>query len=286
VSSILITGGSGFLGHGLAKRCLKKLEWGSPSIWDRICIYSRGEYAQSKMRSEFDDSRLRWFIGDVRDERRLEQAFQGVDKVIHAAALKRIETGHYNPMEMVLTNVMGSANVIAAARRAGVKKVVLISSDKAFHPVSTYGYTKALAERMFIQANDMGTTQFSLCRYGNVAKSTGSVIPAWETMLDLYSDFHVPISDPEATRFWMTLDDAVDVVMKTLSSPKGGETFIPQELAGFTLLDLGKAMGVTQWTVTGLGLYEKKHESLSEGQSSDKARRMSVEELREEIAKL
>src|SRR5262245_28460613 len=174
--SVLITGGSGFLAHGLVHQLLA-------DGCERICLYSRGEYAQAQMRYAFDDDkRLRWFIGDVRDEDRLEVAMDGVDSVIHAAALKRIEVGAYNPEEMYKTNVVGSRNVIHAARRAGVKKAVLVSSDKAFEPVSPYGQTKALAESLFLGANAVmpNGPRFAVCRYGNVAGSTGSVIPTWK----------------------------------------------------------------------------------------------------------
>lgn len=201
--SILITGGSGFLGHGLVRRLLKE------ENCNRICIYSRGEWAQAQMRAEFPSDKMRWFIGDVRDLDRLERACRHAQTVIHAAALKRIEVGAYNPDEMVKTNILGTMNVIEACRRTNVYKAVLVSSDKAFEPVSPYGFSKAMAESLFLAGNDMGLgPKFSICRYGNVANSTGSVIPLWRTLFAV-NDGIVPVSDPEVTRFWMTLDGAV-----------------------------------------------------------------------------
>lgn len=277
-SGVLITGGTGFLGRGLVRRLLD-------DGCERICIYSRGEFAQAKMRADFgDDERLRWFIGDVRDQARLERAMESVESVIHAAALKRIEVGHYNPEEMVKTNVDGANNVIAAARRADVAKVVFVSSDKAFEPVSPYGQTKALAESLFLSANDpQYGPRFAVCRYGNVAGSTGSVIPTWRAALEC--DGRIRVTDPTCTRFWMTRDEAVTLVLNTLETMKGGELAIP-ELPAFQLGDLLLAMGIGLWSVevTGLGAWEKPHESMGRGVSSETARRMSVQELREALA--
>jgi UDP-N-acetylglucosamine 4,6-dehydratase len=277
-NGILITGGSGYLARGLVERLLEQGE-------DRICLYSRGEYAQSLMRAEFeDDPRLRWFIGDVRDQQRLEWAMDSVEAVIHAAALKRIEVGQYNPDEMVKTNVIGSSNVIEAARHAGVQKVLLVSSDKAFEPVSPYGLSKALAENLFLAANELSPygPRFSVVRYGNVAGSTGSVIPTWQRILG--KGAVVPVTDPECTRFYMTREEAVDLVLRTLKEMRGGELEIP-ELPAFRLGDLAQAMGA-QMEVKGIGPWEKRHESMAAGNSSDKARRMSVPEIREALGVL
>ena len=275
-SGVLITGGTGFLGCGLVRRLLN-------DGCERICIYSRGEFAQAKMRADFgDDERLRWFIGDVRDQARLERAMESVESVIHAAALKRIEVGHYNPEEMVKTNVDGANNVIAAARRADVSKVVLVSSDKAFEPVSPYGQTKALAESLFLSANDpQYGPRFAVCRYGNVSGSTGSVIPIWREAIE--KQLPVMVTDPECTRFWMTRDEAVDLVLRTLREMRGGETNIPT-LPAYQLGCLAAALGAKEIAVMGLAAWEKKHESMGPGNSSDKARRMSVQELREALA--
>ena len=206
MNSILITGGTGFFGRNFTRFLLDN------SLADRICIYSRDEYKQSVMQREFVDDRMRFFIGDVRDLRRLERAMQGVDTVVHAAALKRIEVGHYAPEEMVATNVTGAMNVIDAAYRAGVDKVVALSSDKAYQPVSPYGQTKALAESLFLAANaSHHGPKYAVVRYGNVWKSTGSVVPVW---LELMAKGvpRVPVTDPDATRFFMTALEACQLV--------------------------------------------------------------------------
>lgn len=280
MNSILITGGTGYLARGLVRQLL------ADGI-QRVCLYSRGEFAQATMRQEFDnDRRLRFFIGDVRDRDRLERAMEGVDAVIHAAALKRIEVGAYDPDEMVATNVTGSQNVIWAARRTGVVRALLVSSDKAFEPVSPYGQTKALAESLFIRANEVTPRgpRFAVVRYGNVAGSTGSVIPTWRNLLANGGDRKVPVTDPECTRFYMKLEEAVALVLKTLREMRGGELSVPT-LPAFRLGDLAEAMHAIP-KVIGLGQFEKKHEGMSPGNSSDLARRMSVEELREAVAQI
>lgn len=274
--SILITGGTGYLAHGIVRRLL------SQGGYERICLYSRGEYAQARMREEFSDSRLRWFIGDVRDRERLTVALDGVQCVIHAAALKRIEVGAYNPDEMLKTNVMGSRNVIAAARSCGVAKVLLVSSDKAFEPVSPYGQTKALAESLFLASNQMPGPRFAVCRYGNVAGSTGSVIPTWRALLERGAD-RLPVTDPDCTRFYMTLDEAVALVLDTLATMEGGEFAYPQTMPAYRVGDMARAFGV-EALVTGLRAFEKLHEGIAPGITSDLARRMDVEELRECLA--
>lgn len=274
-NGILITGGSGYLARGLVERLLEQGE-------DRICLYSRGEYAQSLMRAEFeDDPRLRWFIGDVRDQQRLEWAMDSVEAVIHAAALKRIETGAYNPEECVKTNVIGTMNVIEAARRAGVQKVLLVSSDKAFEPVSPYGHTKALAECLFLTANELSPygPRYAVVRYGNVWNSTGSVLPTWRTALRTSST--VKVSDPDVTRFFMWRDEAVDLVLGTLKTMVGGELAIP-DLPAYRLGDLVTALGAKA-EITGLAGHEKLHEKMGPDHSSERARRMTVTELREAV---
>lgn len=252
--NVLITGGTGFLGRGLVRALLAR------SHARRICVYSRGEFAQAMMRRDTPDQeqRVRWFIGDVRDERRLRRAMQGVELVIHAAALKRVEVGEYNPTEMALTNVMGAVNVIDAAQAAGVKKVVAISSDKACAPLNAYGATKLVAEKLFLAANATsgeGGTRFAVCRYGNVAGSTGSVIPTWRSATG-----PVTLTDPTCTRFWMTLEQACELVLWTARNMKGGELVVPI-LPAYRLGDLAAAMGVTA-VPTGLGAGEKKDEMM------------------------
>ena len=280
MSGILITGGTGFLGHGLVPQLLE-------DGCERICIYSRGEHTQARMRAVFnDDTRLRWFIGDVRDRERLTMAMEGIDTVIHAAALKRIEVGAYNPEEMAKTNVDGAINVIAAARTCRVGKVVLISSDKAFEPVSPYGYTKALAESLFLTANTVTPTgpRFAVCRYGNVAGSTGSVIEIWREQMARGDA--LTITDPEATRFWMSRREAVEFVLEAVEHMHGGEIFIPS-LPAFRVGDLAKVLGNgSRIERIGLGKYEKRHEGMDHDHRSDQARRMSMAELKVELATL
>lgn len=274
MKSVLITGGSGFLGHALVERLLAD---GCP----RVCIFSRSESRQFQMRMHFrDDSRLRWFIGDVRDRDRLERAMQSVESVIHAAALKRIEVGAYCPDEMVKTNVLGTMNVVDAARSAGVKKVLLVSSDKAFEPVSPYGQSKAIAESIVLRANDpQYGPRFAVVRYGNVWNSTGSLVPKWRGILAT-GDI-VPVTDPDATRFFMWREEAAELVLNTLRDMRGGECAIP-DLPAYRVGDLAEALGA-RMDIRGMPLFEKLHEAMSAGKSSDKARRMSVDELRDAL---
>jgi FlaA1/EpsC-like NDP-sugar epimerase len=208
---MLITGGTGAFGKAFVKACLDS------NMSDRICVYSRDEYKQFQMAEAFNDDRLRFFVGDVRDEKRLRRAMEGVTVVVHAAALKRIETGYYNPGEMVKTNVGGTMNVIEAAHDAHVQKVVYLSTDKAYQPISAYGQSKALGESLILAANHTSGAkgpEFSATRYGNVANSTGSVIPIWRQHLK--EGRNLRISDPEATRFYMTMDEAIELVMKAV----------------------------------------------------------------------
>ena len=277
--SILILGGSGYFGQHFARRCLEE-------GYERVCIYSRNEFNQFKMREKFNgDTRMRWFIGDVRDRDRLRRAMEGSEYVVHAAALKRIEVGAYNPTEMVKTNVIGTMNAIEAAMDAGIQRFVLLSSDKAYQPVSAYGHSKAMAESLVLAANNMvgqlGPT-FMVTRYGNVAGSTGSIIPIWRDPPHENGSARRTMSDPECTRFWMTPSQARDLVMTALADQTGQRLFIPKWLPAFRLGDLAEAMGVEP-TITGLGEYEKMHEGMDDGCTSDKARRMSVEEIREAL---
>jgi UDP-N-acetylglucosamine 4,6-dehydratase len=275
--SVLITGGTGFFGRAFARELLES------GMSDRVCIYSRCEHRQAAMRAEFDeDERLRFFVGDVRDRDRLKRAMEGVDVVVHAAALKRIEVGHYNPEEMVKTNVLGAMNVIDAAADAQVSKVVFLSSDKAFEPVSPYGHSKALAEALFLGANRTHRgTRFVVTRYGNVAGSTGSVIPRWRECVARGEA--VPVTDPECTRFWMTIDEAVKLVLTTIDEMPS-EPAIPL-LPAFRLGDLAEAMGA-RMDLRGLAAWEKRHESMRSGLSSDSVPRLSVEDLRTRLAAL
>lgn len=275
---ILITGGTGSFGQSFVRRLLDDGEY------SRICIYSRDEAKQAKMRQGLnDDGRLRFFIGDVRDRARLYRAMEGVDVVVHAAALKRIETCFYNPGEMVKTNVLGSMNIIEAAHDAKVKKVVALSTDKAYQPISAYGQSKALSESLFLAANyargKCGPI-FAVTRYGNVSGSNGSVIPKWRDLLENGSK-EVPVTNPACTRFWMTLDESVDLVLDTINTMIGGDLRIP-DLPAYELRDLAEAMDADM-DVSCLPEFEKMHESMGPGNSSDKARRMTVDEIREAL---
>lgn len=271
---ILLTGGTGSFGQAFTERLLQD------GLASRICIYSRGEHDQAHMAKRFkNDPRLRFFIGDVRDRWRLTRAMEGCDTVVHAAALKRIEVGYYNPQEMVRTNIEGAINVTEAARDSGVAKVVALSTDKAFQPVSPYGQSKALAEALFIAA-DGPNTHFAVCRYGNVWKSQGSIVPTWQQIIEDGEDA-VPVTDPDATRFFMHMHEAIDLVLETLRDMPGGEIRIPS-LPAYRVGDLAEAMRV-KTIVVGMPAWEKKHESLDELNCSADARRMSVEELRAEL---
>src|SRR6266852_3682354 len=274
MTSVLITGGSGAFGTACTKRLLALRA-------NRIVIFSRGEHRQAEMARAIPDpdERLRFFIGDIRDRDRLRRAMEGIDIVIHAAALKRIEVGAYNPLEVKKTNIDGAANVIEAATDARVKKVVGLSSDKAYEPISPYGTSKAFAESLLLAANNTRGNYgpiFSIVRYGNIWASTGSVVPTWREILR-ESDA-VPVTDPQCTRFFMTMDEAVSLVLKTAETMKGGEIAIPT-LPAYRLGDLAEAMNA-KMNITGLPPYEKLHESMGPDRSSDKARRMSIAELR------
>lgn len=282
MQSLLITGGTGFFGRAFVRRLLVD-DAGVIEPPSRICILSRCEHRQADMRAEFGaDSRLRFFIGDVRDRGRLRRAMDGCDAVIHAAALKRIEVGQYNPDEMLKTNVHGTMNVIDAARGARVRRVVYLSSDKAFEPVSPYGQTKALAESLVLAANGtqgMRGPSFAVTRYGNVAGSTGSVIPTWRRFIARGE--RVPVTDPDCTRFWMSVDEAIDLVLSTVENMPGAPA-IP-ELPAFRVGDLAEAMGA-EMEIRGMGAWEKRHESMRPGLSSETAPRLTVTDLRERLA--
>jgi UDP-N-acetylglucosamine 4,6-dehydratase len=283
VRSVLITGGTGFFGRAFAQRLVDN------DLAERVCIYSRCEYRQAVMREKLPDPRVRWFVGDVRDRERLTRAMADCDTVVHGAALKRIEVGHYNPDEMVKTNIMGAMNVIDAARDAPLtsssrRRTVFLSSDKAFEPVSAYGYSKAIGEALFLAANRSCPPWgpgFAVTRYGNVAGSTGSVIPTWRRLLEQTNE--VPVTDPDCTRFWMTVDEAIDLVLNTIATMPT-EPAIP-ELPAFRLGDLAEAMGA-RMNIRGIGAWEKRHESMRPGLSSDVAPRLSVTGLRERLAHL
>lgn len=239
--TILITGGTGSFGKKFLQMIFDRYE---PK---KVIIYSRDEFKQSVMQTEFKDKvdmkRVRFFIGDVRDKDRLYRAFEGVDYVIHAAAMKQVPTCEYNPMEAIKTNIHGAQNVIDAALDKGVKKVVALSTDKAVNPINLYGGTKLVSDKLFIAANaysgEKGTV-FSVVRYGNVAGSRGSVIPIWQNIID-NGGKELGVTDMRMTRFWITLEQGVELVFKALEESKGGETYI-SKIPSFHIGDLAKAM--------------------------------------------
>ena len=239
--SILITGGTGSFGKKFIEIILNKY----PDI-ERVIIFSRDEYKQFMMSNmpEFkDNKKLRFFIGDVRDRDRLYRAFDGVDIVIHAAALKQVPSCEYNPFEAVKTNVLGAQNVIDAAIDRNVQKVIALSTDKACAPINLYGATKLCSDKLFISGNvyaGFHDTRFSVVRYGNVAGSRGSVIPYFQELIKNGAEYF-PITDERMTRFWLELDDAVEMVLMALDVMHGGELFV-KKIPSIKITDLAKAM--------------------------------------------
>ena len=223
-ASILITGGTGSFGKAFARYALENL---NPN---RIAILSRDELKQYEMRAEFgEDRRLRWFLGDIRDRDRLHRALKGIDYVVHAAALKQVDTAEYNPFEFVKTNVLGSQNVIDACIDEGVKKVVALSTDKASSPINLYGATKLTADKLFISANNyshMQETRLAVVRYGNVMGSRGSVVPYFRKLVAAGEP--LPITDERMTRFWITIEQAVQFVVDSFDAMNGGELYVPR----------------------------------------------------------
>ncbi|MGO5065109.1 UDP-N-acetylglucosamine 4,6-dehydratase (inverting) [Clostridium sp. LCP25S3_F8] len=240
---ILITGGTGSFGKKFTEIILEKY---NP---EKIIIYSRDEFKQDLMKKEFSlkysdkINKLRFFIGDVRDKDRLYRAFNGVDYIIHAAAMKQVPACEYNPFEAIKTNIHGAQNIIDAALDRGVKKVVALSTDKAVNPINLYGGTKLVSDKLFIAANAYSGedgTIFSVVRYGNVAGSRGSVIPFFKSLIEEGSN-ELPITDFRMTRFWITLEQGVNLVLKALKESKGGETYI-SKIPSFKIKDLANAM--------------------------------------------
>ncbi len=254
---VLITGGTGSFGKKFTEAVLKRYR---PR---KLIIFSRDELKQHEMQQRFDTTRhpsLRYFIGDVRDRERLYRAFDGVDIVIHAAALKQVPAAEYNPLEAVKTNVLGAANVIDAAIDRNVKRVVALSTDKAANPINLYGATKLCADKLFVAASaysgDHGTL-FSSVRYGNVVGSRGSVVPLF---LKLKGTGVIPITDLRMTRFWITLDHGVDFVLASLARMRGGEIFVPK-IPSMKLVDLAEAVAPEcERKVVGIRAGEKLHE--------------------------
>lgn len=263
--TILITGGTGSFGKAFTKMLLEKYDF------KKLIIYSRDEYKQFIMQNELQAQyskesvgRLRFFIGDVRDKDRLYRAFKGVDYVIHAAAMKQVPTCEYNPFEAIKTNINGAQNIIDAALDCNVKKVVALSTDKAVNPINLYGGTKLVSDKLFIAANayrgNNADTTFSVVRYGNVAGSRGSVIPFFNNLLNNGAT-ELPITDNRMTRFWITLEEGVALVIKALEESKGGEIYI-SKIPSFKITDLAIAIGSENiiLNVVGIREGEKVHE--------------------------
>ncbi len=253
--NILVTGGTGSFGKKFVETVLKRYK---PN---KLIVFSRDELKQSEMKRQFNDPCMRYFIGDVRDENRLHRAFEGVDLVVHAAALKHVPIAEYNPFEAVKTNVIGAENVINMAIDNGVKKVVALSSDKAVNPVNMYGATKLCADKMFVAGNNYsaGRTSFSVVRYGNVLGSRGSVVPLFK---ELKKTGTIPITDERMTRFWISLDQGVALVIKAFDVMSGGEIFVPK-IPSMKITDLAKAIAPEcRRKVTGIRPGEKLHEVL------------------------
>ena len=264
--TILITGGTGSFGGYFVKTILKKYK---PR---KVIIYSRDEYKQLMMQRSFVgyDDILRFFLGDIRDRSRLHKAFDGVDYVVHAAALKQVPALEYNPTEAVKTNVIGADNIVDAAIENGVQKVINLSTDKAVNPINLYGATKLVAEKIFVAANSYagGKVKFSGVRYGNVIGSRGSVIPIF-LGLKAAGIKEFPITDPQMTRFWISLGQSVELVIRALLEAEGGEIFIPK-IPSMTIKNLAKAVDPEcTFSYTGIRPGEKLHESLI---SEDEAR--------------
>jgi len=255
--NILITGGTGSFGKKFTEIVLKKYKPG------KLVIFSRDELKQSEMAQQFPDSKyncMRYFIGDVRDKERLHRAFHNVDFIIHAAALKQVPAAEYNPFEAVKTNILGAQNVINAAIDQKIKRVIALSTDKAANPINLYGATKLCSDKLFVAGNSYvgrNETLFSVVRYGNVVGSRGSVIPFFKKCAD---NGMIPITDPRMTRFWITLDQGVDFVLKCMERMVGGELFVPK-LPSMNIMDLAKAIGPKCKTkIVGIRPGEKLHE--------------------------
>lgn len=263
--SILITGGTGSFGRRLIRTALARIQV------RRVIVFSRDELKQYEMRQELDaEPRLRFFIGDVRDRDRLMRALDGVDIVVHAAALKQVPAAEYNPFEAVKTNIMGAANVIDACIDRGVQRVIALSTDKASSPINLYGATKLVSDKLFIQGNSYAggkRTRFAVVRYGNVVGSRGSVVPFFQ---ERARSGVLPITDERMTRFWITLDQGVEFVLSSLERMNGGELFVPK-IPSMRVKDLAHAIAPeARLEVIGIRPGEKLHEEMI---STDDARR-------------
>jgi UDP-N-acetylglucosamine 4,6-dehydratase len=254
--TILITGGTGSFGKKYVKTLLTRYK---PK---KIIVFSRDELKQFEMQQVFNDPCMRYFIGDVRDKSRLYRAMQGVDYVIHAAALKQVPAAEYNPMECIKTNINGAENVIEAALDNNVDKVIALSTDKAANPINLYGATKLASDKLFVAANNIAgghKTLFSVVRYGNVVCSRGSVVPVFQHFIDDGCD-HIPITHADMTRFWISLQQGVDFVLKNFERMLGGEIFVPK-IPSIRIVDLATAMAPQlPHKIIGIRPGEKLHE--------------------------
>lgn len=254
--TILITGGTGSFGKKYTKTILERY---NPK---RLIILSRDELKQFEMQQQYDAPCMRYFIGDVRDRDRMMQAMNGVDYVIHAAAQKQVPAAEYNPMECIKTNIHGAENVIQAAIANNVEKVIALSTDKAANPINLYGATKLASDKLFVAANNMvgtGKTRFACVRYGNVVGSRGSVVPFFKKLLAEGAD-HLPITHDEMTRFWITLQQGVDFVLKNFQRMHGGEIFVPK-IPSVKIMDLAEAYAPgLEAKIIGIRPGEKLHE--------------------------
>ncbi len=237
--SILITGGTGSVGKVLVKYLLENFDV------EKIIIYSRDEYKQYLMQKEFEKhkDKLKFFIGDIRDKERLYRALYKVDYIIHAAALKHVPIAEYNPVEVINTNIKGAQNLIEVAIDRGVKKVIALSTDKAVNPISLYGATKLVSDKLFISSNSYTIdleTSFIVVRFGNIAGTRGSVIPYFKSLKEKKVDF-IPITDSRMTRFWTDINEAIDLILKALSLGRKGEIFVSKSKS-FKIIDLAKAI--------------------------------------------
>lgn len=269
---VLITGGTGSFGQRFTKRILNEFNA------KKIIIYSRDEYKQYVMRASFEKEfgasvvkqKLRFFIGDVRDRDRLYRAFDGVNVVIHAAALKHVTVAEYNPIEAVRTNIDGAANIIDAAIDRGVERVVALSTDKAVNPINLYGATKLVSDKLFVSGNaytGTKTTTFSVVRYGNVTGSRGSVVPFFARLIEDGAT-ELPITDMRMTRFWITLDQGVDLVFHALEHALGGEIYV-SKIPSYTVADLARAMAPdAELKEIGIREGEKLHEAMITSEDS------------------
>lgn len=259
--TILITGGTGSLGKQLVQTLLQRY---SPK---KVIIYSRDELKQYEMSQIYYSDIMRYFIGDVRDLSRLKQAMDGVDYLIHAAAIKHVPIAEYNPMECIKTNINGASNVIEAAIANNVKQVIALSTDKAANPINLYGATKLASDKLFMAANNMvgsRLTRFSVVRYGNVVGSRGSVVPFFQKLIQSGAT-ELPITDERMTRFWITLQQGVDFVLKSFERMQGGEVFVPK-IPSMKIVDLAEAMAPNlPLKLIGVRAGEKLHEVMCPG---------------------